>query len=282
MLIGSRAISFWDKDFRVNPDSDWDIIGYPHDESLFRSVFSIPSDGKIEWHNPDHLNNQEILDKNEYEKIASPLTLAILYRSHLWRDYNWDAHIAKYHKYVYPMLYREEKILLVTSEILEERIKLTKKAYPQGNPKLMQSNEDFFDDNVKKVYDHDFLHSLYAYEDRPMFERLKKSENFESAWCEKDLWLQLTPLQRSQCVVEETYVIATERFMVPNGWNFNPKRGYYMALRKVCTTLTSGWFRDYAIDNFPGIYGMFDENKMNEVKNRLESGPVIGYSKQGV
>ena len=49
--------------------------------------------------------------------------------------------------------------------MLEERVKLTKEAYPQGNPSLNQTNEDFFDDSVKKVYDHDWLHELVAYPD---------------------------------------------------------------------------------------------------------------------
>ena len=129
----------------------------------------------------------------------------------------------------------------------------------------------FFDDPVEKVYDHDFLHELYAYEDRPMFEKLKHKGEEGQAWCAKDLWQQLSQLQKLQCVAEESYVIATERFMVPNGWNYPTKKAFYFALKKVCTTLTSGWFRDFAIDNFPQVFELFDASKMYLVQAHLES-----------
>mgnify|MGYP006391751869 FL=1 len=272
MLVGSRAIAYWNPEFKIRPDSDWDIIGTPESEDFFRSRFSIPDNDRIEWHDPNHLNNKSMVYYFNADSIHQPLItpygLAIMYRSHLHRDWNWDAHITKYHKFILPLLKSD---LHLSDFILLERIKLIKEAYPQGNPKLNQTNEMFFDDPVKKVYDHDFLHELYAYEDRPMFEKLKRPEQFDLAWCVKDLWDKLSQTQKLQCVAEETYVIATERFMVPNGWNYPPKKAYYFALKKVCTTLTSGWFRDFAIDNFPQVFGLFDASKMYLVQAHLES-----------
>lgn len=274
MLIGSRAIKHWwdefhpgQEAFKVKEGTDWDIIGYPEQESLYRGLLNIPDTDRIEWHDPKHLNNNSMFYYFSQDDVCSPYGLALIYRSHLWRDYKWDAHIAKYHMFILPLV--DNRDMLLSDPLLLERINLTKKAYPQGNPNLNQSNMDFFDDNVVKVYDHDYIHELYAYEDRPMFERLKKPEKFDSAWCEKDLWLELSDLQRLQCVAEETYVIATERFMVPKDWDFNPKQAYYMALKKVCTTLCSGWFRDYAIDNFPGVLNMYDPKRFDMVKGKL-------------
>lgn len=269
MLIGSRAIAHWNPDFQIRSDSDWDIIGYEHQEKDYRRILSIPKRHRIEWHDPNHLNNA--LLRSEYnlvDYVCDPYGLAIIYRSHLHRDWNWDAHITKYHKFILPLL---EDSSHLSNPVLLERIKLTKKAYPQGNPNLMQSNEMFFDDPVEKVYDHDFLHELYAYEDRPMFEKLKHEGEEGKAWCAKDLWEQLSQLQKLQCVAEESYVIATERFMVPNDWNYPTKKAFYYALKKVCTTLTSGWFRDFAIDNFPQVFELFDASKMYLVQAHLES-----------
>lgn len=272
MLIGSRAIAHWNPDFKIRSDSDWDIIGTPESEDFFRSRFSIPDNDRIEWHDPNHLNNKSMLyyfnTHTTYQNVIYPYGLAVMYRSHLHRDWNWDAHITKYHKFILPLLKND---LHLDDPVLLERIKLTKKAYPQGNPNLMQSNEMFFDDPVKKVYDHDFLHELYAYEDRPMFEKLKHEGEEGKAWCAKDLWEQLSQLQKLQCVAEETYVIATERFIVPNDWNYPTKKAFYFALKKVCTTLTSGWFRDFAIDNFPQVFELFDAKKMYLVQAHLES-----------
>ena len=235
----------------------------------FAPRFSIPDNDRIEWHSPYHLNNISMTYYFEAGPcICNPYGLAIMYRSHLHRDWNWDAHITKYHKFILPML---ENDLHLSDPVLLERIKMTKKVYPQGNPNLMQSNEMFFDDPVKKVYDHDFLHELYAYEDRPMFEKLKHEGEEGQAWCAKDLWQQLSHLQKLQCVAEESYVIATERFMVPNDWNHPTKKAFYFALKKVCTTLTSGWFRDFAIDNFPQVFELFDASKVYLVQAHLES-----------
>lgn len=269
MLIGSRAIAHWNPDFQIRADSDWDIIGRSYENTFYRSELNIPDNDRIEWHSPDHLNNRDMIFIFETgDRVCSPYGLAIIYRSHLHRDWNWDAHITKYHKFILPLL---ENDLHLSDPILLERIKLTKKEYPQGNPNLMQSNEMFFDDPVKKVYDHDFLHELYAYEGRPMFEKLKHEGEEGKAWCAKDLWQQLSQLQKLQCVAEESYVIATERFMVPNDWNYPTKKAFYFALKKVCTTLTSGWFRDFAIDNFPQVFELFDRNKMYLVWLHLES-----------
>ena len=273
MLIGSRAIAHWNPEFKIRSDSDWDIIGTPESEDFFRSRYSIPDSDRIEWHDPYHLNNNSLCYYNNnsggsYGDVIRPYALAIMYRSHLHREWNWDAHITKYHKFILPLLKSD---LHLSDPILLERIKLTKEAYPQGNPKLNKSNDEFFDDPVKKVYDHDFLHELYAYEDRPMFEKLKRPEQFDLAWCNKDLWDKLSQTQKLQCVAEETYVIATERFMVPNNWNYPTKKAYYFALKKVCTTLTSGWFRDFAIDNFPQVFEMFEASKMYLVQAHLES-----------
>ena len=192
MLIGSRPIKHWwdefhpgQEAFKVKEGTDWDIIGYPEQESLYRGLLNIPDTDRIEWHNPEHLNNYIMQNMFDIDSVCSLYGLAIIYRSHLHREYKWDAHITKYHKFILPLI--DNPDVLLRDPLLLERINLTKKAYPQGNPNLNQSNMDFFDDNVVKVYDHDYIHELYAYEDRPMFERLKKPEKFDSAWCEKDL-----------------------------------------------------------------------------------------------
>jgi len=153
-------------------------------------------------------------------------------------------------------------------EFLQERTALTHKMFPQGSPNLNQTVEDFFDDAVTKKYEHDYLHSLFAYYEKPMYTRLQTDST--KAWCSKELWDGLTHVEQLQCVAEETYVIATERFMVPKDWNYPMKLAYGKALNKVCTTLCSNWFRDKAIDYYPEVMELFDEGKFLEVKGKLE------------
>lgn len=258
ILIGSRAVAFWFPEFKVKETSDWDLVGKPRNMNL---------SGRIEWHDPEYLNNNDIW-ASDFEhlpyRVATPTCLAAIYRSHLHRPDKWDHNIAVYHKFLKPSM------TLWPTEFIEGRKVLTYKEFGNRHPKLKQSNEDFFDDNVEKVYDHDYLHELYAYGDRPMFEKLKYRGEESSAWCSRDLWENLSLSDKVKCVAEETYVIATERFLVPNQWNYNPKYAYYQALRKVCTTLTSGWFRDFALDNFPQVWDHYDANRINKVKEQLK------------
>jgi hypothetical protein len=260
LLIGSRALSFFNTNFKVNENTDWDII-------------SINPIKGSEWHKPDHLNNYLI------EKYASDIVvnfngnpihvvnmegLSIIKRSHLWRDLSFQKHITHYHKHItihVPQYSTEMYNDYRTREIL------TLKSYERGHPNLNQPVKDFFNDYVTKKYDHDYLHELVAYYNRPLYTRMQKDPSL--AWCNQDLWLKFTDKERQQCVAEETYVIAIERFMVPNDWNFPSKLAYIKALDKVCTTLTSGWFRAYAIDNYPVLFNMYSEEKFNRVKESL-------------
>jgi hypothetical protein len=268
ILIGSRALAYWRPDFKCREDADWDIVMDPADRYLFNDY------PKIDYHWSADLNNQVLLDGvkgvDDYfldhvviagqKVIVAPISwLAQIKRSHLWRDYFFDKHIAMYHKYLVDHCW--------PSDFLKERTRLTKLAYPQGNPSLNQSNEDFFDDAVKKVYDHDFIHELAAHYDKPLYTRLKYDDS--KAWCEKDLWDQLSHEDKVKCVQEEAYVIATERFLVPKDWSGVYGEAYVKAVKKICTTLTSGWFRDFSIDNHPQIVRSYDKGKLEYIRDNL-------------
>lgn len=265
LLIGSRALAWHNPDFKFKPDADWDIICREEEKEYL--LHWAGEDKRIEFHDYEHLNNSKFYDKEVDGEpyrihIASLGTLALIKRSHLWRDYKWDKHITQYHKFIQTLPYA------YSTEDLEERIKLTKEAYPQAQPKLNKTNEDFFDDAVEKIYDHDAIHELAAYYEEPLYVRLKDDQS--SAWCKKELWDNLSHYDQLKCVAEETYVIATERFLVRNNWKYPYKQAYFDALKKVCTTLTSGYFRDKAIDYYPQIVSLFDTAKFNFIKENLK------------
>lgn len=271
LLVGSRALEFWGLGFTASPLSDWDIICPEEDRYVYQDL-------RVDTSFLNELNNADIVqefssgittDIGGIEvEVCTPKGLAVLKRSHLWRDYKWDRHITQYHfcfgdKGLSGLLYRDYH-----KELARERQKLTLKAYPQGNPKLNQSNEEFFDDAVKKEFDHDWIHELVAYGKRPMYTRLKSPEKTDLAWCEGDLWERLSHIDKLRCVAEETTVIACERFMIPSNWMHGERRAYAKALKKVCTTLCSGWFRDFAIDNYPAVMDMFDITRFRYVKEK--------------
>lgn len=271
VLVGSRALAYWVPEFTPRENADWDIIC--EEPKLFRFIPEVDSQ-RVETHTFDELNNDHLcleyatdtraVSVNGVECNVMTLDgLAVMKRSHLWRAHFFEKHIAMYHKYLAKHLPTDR----IGQQLLKDRIKLTKEKYPQRNPSLKQTNDDFFDDFVEKEFDHDWIHELVAHYERPLFERLKQPDGMSDAWCEKDLWEKLSYEDKCRCVAEECHVIACERFMIPTKWEHFQKLAYFKALNKVCTTLTSGWFRDHAIDNFPQIVELYDPLKFDKVKH---------------
>lgn len=262
ILIGSQALFRRNRDFKPKVTTDWDIIS-PEPVKEFGA-------GTYEWHDRNFLNNAS------FDDFCTPTPLrvgwstlycmdlaglAIIKRSHLWRDLAFDKHITMYHRFInFPRSLWTPHM----EALYQERLALTKAAFPQRQPNLMQPTKDFFDDAVKKIYEHDYLHELVAFYKKPLYTRLLRSP--ELAWCDEDKWNNLTDTEKDQCVVEETMVIAIERFLLPGGWQMPPKLAYMKALRKVCTTLCSGWFRDWAIDRYPQVVGLFDKSTFDKVQ----------------
>lgn len=214
ILIGSRALVYWCPDLKLKDDTDWDVIS---DE---------PIEG-TEWHDPNMLANHKMelyisnftaFVKGQKLHVLNPFGLAIIKRSHLWRDLSFQKHITHYHKHLAVYVGRWS---IEGRRLLDERTQLTMEAFPQGNPNLMQSKDAFFDDAVKKKYDHDHLHELVAYYDKPLYTKLLRDPAL--AWCERELWDALPHEDKIKCIAEEAHVIAIERFMVPNSWKYPSK-----------------------------------------------------------
>lgn len=261
MLIGSRALAFWDGRFKCRPTSDWDVIAPPD---------SFKGD-TIEIHPVDDYCNEYILEQfgsgqsieveGKQVEVCSLEGLAAIKRSHLSLDWNWDKHIATYSKWLSPYFN------IAHWDWVKRREKITLEKARQRQPSLKQSVDEFFDDAITKKYSHDWLHELVAFYDKPLYTHLQTNPN--EAWCDKNLWNQLTHKNKLKCVAEEASVIAIERWLVPSGWTHYKKLAYLKALRKVCTTLTSGWFRDFSIDHYDELVGYFRPNLFNDLQERL-------------
>lgn len=281
-LTGSQALKIrmgHQYDFK----RDWDLIASTEEVRKFGieieegwEAHKTEIDGcLVEFINIDLINNRQLVEAEERKKdLTVSLFLSIpesakdvnkitvislegLYvqkRSHLWRpNLNFQRHIRELE-----VIKRYEGFYGLSQEyqkLLKERIKLTRAKYKDMVPSLMQKNEDFFNDAVAKYYIHDDIHKVMAFYDEPLYEKLKFDESL--AKCEKELWDLLPHEDKVKCVCEECFVIGVERFLIPkeeNGEKYPPSTiAFNKALEKVCTNLTSGWFRDFAIDNWNEI-----------------------------
>lgn len=285
LLTGSRALDFYLN--RNSEKSDWDFIASEEELNKINLSFcgqdSIKFDS-VEFLNRKALNNSKFcgdvvtLYHTKSDKwwfnynICTPEELYIQKRSHLHRPIKFIKHIHELE-----LIKKECKDIgswPVNSSILKERTKLTKEKYGDRVPSLNKTNEDFFDDPVTKYYVHDDLHEVVAYYERPLYEKLKLDGSM--AKCEKELWNELSYEDKVNCVREEAYVIALERFIIPHlikGKKHRPQTyAFYSALEKIATTLTSNWFRDFAIDNYFEIKSDPVDflSKFNEEKDYLK------------
>jgi hypothetical protein len=257
-LIGSRALAclnFW------RPAKDWDIVlegCEDKPEQLPKGVEIIASDF-------EDLNANTLVVCAQYcagwktetplgeAWVVAPEGIMLLKRSHLHRERNFEKHIRDYHF----LLERYRCDTEIYRGLLGARIRLIRAHFGDKTPSLAQLKKDFFDDGVEKIYEHDDIHRAVAYYTRPLFEMLH--EDGQEVLCSRAKWDTFSHGNKISCVREEAFTIAIERRLLHRR-GMSPRHAFDWALMRICTTLTSGFFRDFAIDNWPEIreYGEYD------------------------
>lgn len=260
-LIGSRSLALQKPSFKIREHTDFDVISEK------------PLSENFEFHDVNFLNNYEldryalkdpiVLEGHEVYPISMK-GLAIVKRSHLWRDLSFDKHIAAYCHHLKNFM---KDLNGVDRAILKNRTDETMKNFGSIYS-LKKNKEDFFSDYVQRKYDHDYLHELFKYYSKPLYTRLQNVDG--SVWCDVNKWNELSYKDKLKCVAEEVSVLAAERFLIPSDWKMNSKLAYLKGMKKVCTTASSGWFRDFAIDNFDEVFSFYTRANFLHVKNKLQ------------
>jgi len=182
-----------------------------------------------------------------------------------------------------------------------------KETYNYGHPKLNQSKKDFFsNDGVNYIYDHDSLHQAMATITRVRM--IEPGYGFEYKIDDKNdtygaifgegvkpaymfyqqtgsqvqtsatLFASLPEFVKLRGVMEEAQILALERAVIPNG--MDPDEAFEIALKKICTSITSGWFREFAWENYDGvmsIYNMSGRDYVKRFEKALKAGIVKRY-----
>lgn len=114
---------------------------------------------------------------------------------------------------------------------------------------LYRSKEEFFDDSVPKVYDHDYLHELVSFPDRPIYTTVLKEG--EEVATDREKFLALSFDNKVKMLREEMNVIMCERWLLhdhirsritlPQAWR--------MSVEKTATALTKGVYSEFICEN---------------------------------
>lgn len=153
-----------------------------------------------------------------------------------------------------------------------------RETYVYSHPKLDVTSKEFFTgDGVNYVYDHDSIHLAVALTELPKSgAELRVSDldwsltpaytfymkDGSEVMTSKEKFFAVHEQIRLYGVYEESCVLALERSQIPHGLGKEggptPRWSFCKALEKVCTSITSGWFREYAWENYDKVMALYE------------------------
>lgn len=150
-----------------------------------------------------------------------------------------------------------------------------KSTYVNKLPNLNVKAGEFFNPNtVQYKYDHDSIHRAVALYDKPAYLYYKHPD--KEVFCSEELFFAQTQEIRLAGVYEEACVLALERSMIPFDFKPNPHKAFTMALEKVATSITSGWFREYAYRNYYKVLKFYNDHGRDLYVQRFHKGLEAG------
>lgn len=157
------------------------------------------------------------------------------------------------------------KGVLLDEELKQILVKREAETYTYKHPALNVSKEDFFNgDGVNYIYDHDSIHLTQAliYEHSSLHSWPKPAYTYymqdgAQVNTSKEKFFEVPEQVRLYGVYEETCVLALERSQIPSNFEADPQKSFMLALEKVCTSITSGWFREYAWENYQKVVDLY-------------------------
>ena len=163
----------------------------------------------------------------------------------------------------------------------DSRFAILEKQFTKNHPKLNVSAKDFFVD-AYHVLSHDDLHqSIMSNGVSPSYKKIINGE----VWCDMAKFDSLTFEEQIDLAVEESYVLAIERWILPKyGFESIPvldsvteeeiREAYKVAVRKVCTRITSGKFRLFCWENYDTIVSRFSYGLYWNFIRTLKAGEI--------
>ncbi|BAU40116.1 hypothetical protein [Ralstonia phage RSP15] len=147
--------------------------------------------------------------------------------------------------------------------------------YKYKHPNLNTTKKDFFNTpGVEYTYEHDDIHKAIKHLKYPAYEYYKPDTN--EVYCSQELFEKSPEHIKLLGVLEEVYVLALERSQIPYP-DTDRRESLLIALEKVCTSITSGWFREYAWENYDKVKELFNENYVDRFWQAVKEGKVRKY-----
>lgn len=290
LIIGSLALNYWGISTN-RPIGDMDIIGTYSEYQEFvktreatqyyplsgkKMFIRLPTETIVEW---------EIAWEGSTGESLLNMTGANIQGATVYADPNVCYALKMSHRYLrnnphFKKTMSDIRLLREEGCVIPEEFydfdwmgQREEETYDYGHPKLNQSKKNFFDtEGVEYKYDHDSIHQAVKHLDKPAYTYFKPHEN--EVYCSKDLFFKQDKRVQLYSVLEEAYVLAIERSLVPFEGVLNTRQAFTMALEKVCTSIASGWWREFAWEHYHEVRELFDQSYYTKFKTGLTTGVV--------
>ena len=226
ILVGSCATHFWIDSFRMGKDIDWWSLEQVEDSDC--SIMPI-----------EILEAME--DGSKMGGVATLNDLLTIKLSHMPYDIFWRKHVNDY-------LVIKQGGATINQELyvkLQEYWKEKHNNKPHLN--LYRTKDAFFDDFVEKQHDHDRLHELVAFPNKPMYTTCLRDG--QEVMIDRNKFLSLPFVSQVKMFREEVNVIAFERWVIPSKGRISYLQAYHKAVHKTVTALTKGWACTFMCEN---------------------------------
>lgn len=291
LLIGSRAfISFYGASPLGRTPKDFDyIVTKDYFDNLvdaykIQPKFNYPNIAFCILNNKPHefeiatpgSSAEDYLRYAEENKLNGIADIHILYslkKSHIHCPIHFEKNIQDYH--ICKQICDDRDVL---EEITKKRIKETNERLKLRTPSLMKSKDDFFNDKTIdiRVFEHDDIHNAVKHLDKPIYSYMQNDANV--VLCDKNKWNEFPMQWKLWAVEEESTVIALERKILPSLFKgkkyVSAEDALKWALMRVCTTLCSGWFRQFAIDNYFNVLNSYNKEYVKDFLDKFENGEI--------
>ncbi len=256
LIYGSTALKHWFPNFSREP-SDLDIITYTNKENFNKgSYYSKHISPNTEVY---YINAFEyVLKYNTNDRFVDPNFLYTIKVSHAEYNIRWD-------KTMHDIIFLKEHGCTLDIALYNLLVKEWSVIHRAKKVNLDKSVDEFFTKQVTRVYNHDKLHQHFAFYDKPLHESIRP--DLSKAWCSEELFNNLCHEDKIRCCLEEIYVVATERFYL-NG--IPPRTAKLRSIKQLITTMTTGWFCLFMIENFKELLSYPEvhyRNKLMELVN---------------
>lgn len=242
LIFGSRAIKHWFPDFpRRIEDSDIDYI-IPTVEK-----YAHKSSKGIEYHY--NITFDELFYINKHPFYLDADLIYTIKVSHAAWDIHWE-------KTMHDIRFLQSKGCKLNAELYKALLTEWDLVHEKKRINLNKPAEEFFKDAVDRKYSHDELHQKLAFYDKPLYTKITVAE--DHAFPLKHKFEAMSFEDQMKCALEEIYVIATERFIIPE--QTTPMIAKKKAMKRLITKMTKGWFNLFLIVNYSKLfYNEYDE-----------------------